>query len=180
MIKTTTGPTEGIAPRGTIYIPIVSTGYTEEKRCFDDAGAKAFFDLVRLDSRQQRSALVCCESLVMAARWRAQGLATIDPWAHVDAAGVTPNEYARGAGCVLPDNYADIGNNIEILVAGTDDPQAAFDALANSPLHAKSMFGEVDFFRVQGQCGIAMAEGGAYGWYWVIMIAICEGAGDGQ
>lgn len=166
-------PTVSPASRGFIYIPMILTAKTETSRCFDSAGALELYNLISTDKRQQRPTLACGLSLVSAARSRAAGLASVDPWGHCDAEGVCANQYARAAGCVLPDNYAINGNNIETLAAGSASASKTFEALARSPHHAAHMFGENDFFRAQSYCGIAVVEGGKHGWYWSVMIAAC-------
>lgn len=137
-----------------------------------------FTRLLTADPRQERPTLTLCPMLVQAATWRAHGLANGDPFAHVDAEGVSANEYARRAGCVLPADYAARGNNVESLVAGTDNAVIAFAALAGSEKHAPHLFGR-GWFRHQRQYGIALATGGRYGWYWCVMIASCgESSGE--
>lgn len=145
-----------------------------QAQCFHDERALAFYRLLIDDPRQQRPVLDCHPALVAAAGWRAWGLAHGDPWAHCDADGVCANEYARQAGCRLPWNYASKGNNIESLVAGSPDVAVMFAALAASPAHADHLFGRNDFFRAQQHVGIAVAEGGELGWYWVVLIGECE------
>lgn len=170
------GPSAPSAPgeRGTLYLPIVANGLSPMARCFDNPYALAFYHLLTADSRQQRPALACCPTLILSARQRAAGLAAGDPWGHVDARGRSANEYARDAGCHLPAHYAQHGNNVESLVAGSSDVQAVFDALANSPSHAAHLFGLNAFFLAQRQVGIAMMAGGFFGWYWVVHISECE------
>lgn len=171
--------------RGAIYLPIVGGGQSPlpaptptpdpDATCFHNPKALAFYRLLVGDSRQQRPRLGCHPALVKAAEWRADGLATGDPWSHVDADGVTPNEYARQAGCTLPAGYAVKGNGIESLTAGTGVVEVAYWSLTNdnAPDHRRHLFGEIDFFRRQPDVGIAVAEGGTLGWYWVIMIGEC-------
>lgn len=143
--------------------------------CFHNLKTLAFYRLLVGDSRQQRPRLGCHPALVKAAEWRADGLATGDPWSHTDADGVTPNEYAREAGCKLPAGYAVKGNGVESLTAGTGVVEVAYWSLTNdqAPDHKRHLLGEIDFFRRQPHVGIAVAEGGALGWYWVIMIGEC-------
>lgn len=140
--------------------------------CFHDARALAFYRQLIDDPRQQRPVLDCRPALVTAAGWRAWGLAHGDPWSHCDADGVCANEYARQAGCKLPWDYASKGNNIESLVAGSPDAAVMFAALASSPAHADHLFGR-GWFQAQRHVGIAVAEGGELGWYWVVMIGEC-------
>lgn len=155
-----------------IYLPIIATPPTPP----DDSGLSPacaeFLRLLTSDERQQRVSLTVCSSLMAAAELRAWGLANGDPFAHVDRYGVTPNEYAEANGCRLPDGYAEHGNNIESLAAGTGDPAVAFEALAGSPKHADHLFGR-GWFGHQAHVGIAMAEGGQYGFYWCVMIGLC-------
>jgi hypothetical protein len=169
------GPTPSpiIAARNVLYFPIIATT-NAVAACFGDQSALDFYRLLMADERQQRGGLACCPALVEAARFRAAGLAAGDPWGHVDSAGRWPNEHARMAGCHLPAHYAEQGNNIESLVAGSPDVTAVFDALARSDDHADHLFGRNDFFRAQTHVGIGMAAGGEFSWYWVILIAICE------
>ena len=154
-----------------IYLPIIATAP-------DPVGlspsAAEFLRLLTGDDRQQRASLTVCASLLVAAEKRAYGLANGDPWGHTDRFGITPNEYARRAGCTLPDGYADKGNNIESLGAGTADAAVMFAALAGSPKHSDHLFGR-GWFQHQTSVGIALAQGGEYGWYWVILIALCQG-----
>lgn len=144
-----------------------------------ESAEAAFAHLLTTDPRQERPQLTRCPSLVLAAVWRAKGLSSGDPWAHVDAAGVTPNEYCRQAGCRLPHYYASKGNNVENLAAGSADAAVIFAALANSPKHADLLFGR-GWFRHQTHFGVALAEGGELGWYWCVLCAACEGVMSGE
>jgi len=178
-------PAASTFARGAIYLPIVGAGQSPlptaaptpdpEATCFHNPKALAFYRLLVGDRRQQRPRLGCHPALVKAAEWRADGLATGDPWSHTDADGVTPNEYARQAGCKLPVGYAVKGNGIESLTAGTGSVEVAYWSLTNdqAPDHRRHLFGEIDFFRRQPDVGIAYAEGGVLGYYWVIMIGEC-------
>lgn len=167
------GPSALPRTRNTIFIPMVSTKQTATSVCFGNPSALAFYHLLSTDERQQRTSLTCCPSLVEAAKKRAYGLTHGDPWSHVDAAGLWPNQHARAAGCNLPDFYPEPANNIESLVAGSPNVGDVFEALAQSQYHAPHLFGQNDFFREQGEVGIALAEGGVFGWYWVVLIAVC-------
>ena len=78
----------------------------------------------------------------------------------------------------LAADYAARGNNVESLVAGTDNAVIAFAALAGSEKHAPHLFGR-GWFRHQRQYGIAVATGGRLGWYWCVMIGACgESSGE--
>lgn len=162
-----------ISETRSIYLPIIATAPAAEDSELSPACAE-FLRLLTGDERQQRPSLTVCGSLMAAAELRAWGLANGDPFAHVDSVGVTPNQYARLAGCRLPDGYAEHGNNIESLAAGTGDPAVAFEALANSPKHSNHLFGR-GWFGHQAHVGIAMAENPAapYRWYWCILIGLC-------
>lgn len=165
-----TPPLAPAATRSSVYLPIIAT---------QTDPVADFCRLLVGDSRQQRPTLEMCASLQQAAIWRAHGLANGDPWDHVDAHGVTPNEYARRAGCVLPEDYAPKGNNIESLVAGSADAIVMFNALAASPKHSDHIFGR-GWFRSQRHFGVAMCAGGRWGWYWAIFIGECLGQGSGE
>lgn len=164
-------PAEG---RGSIYFPLIATPPSSPDDTGLSGAASAFFQLLTTDERQERPSITVCPSLLAAAALRAYGLANGDPWAHVDRYGVTPNEYARNAGCILPADYARKGNNLELLVAGTGDKDVAFTALAESVKHSDPLFGR-GWFAHQRHCGIALSENpdSPYGWYWCVMIALC-------
>lgn len=157
-----------------IYLPWIRTAPDADATCFGNPKALAFYRLLVGDERQQHPALRCNSALVKAAQKRAQGLATLDPWAHYDRNGIWANQYARDAGCRLPDGYSN-RNQIESLTAGTPDVDAAYRSLTNALAngHRPHLLGETEFFRQQNDVGIGYAEGGAYGFYWVIMIGAC-------
>lgn len=134
------------------------------------AHEKAFIDLLISDSRQGGRALTVHNGLTLAARERAARLAGGSPFSHTDENGVTPNEYVRLVGVRLPSDYGKKGNSVESLAAGTSNARVIFDALARSPSHSAHLFGR-GWFAHQTHVGVGMAEGGEYGWYWVILIA---------
>jgi hypothetical protein len=154
--------------RSTIYFPMVFGGLPVA--ALDPVAEMA--RLLTTDPRQQRR-LTLHPHLATSALWRAHGLANGGPWGHVDSHGVTANEYVRRAGCRLPSNYDERGNNIESLSAGSADPAIIFAHLAASPSHSAHLFGRGDFFKWQTHFGIAMVAGGKHGWYWAIHIAQC-------
>lgn len=162
-----------ISAMRSIYLPIIATAPAAEDSELSPTCA-AFLRMLTADERQQRPSLTVCSSLLVAAEERAYGLANGDPFAHVDSVGVTPNQYARLAGCRLPDGYAEHGNNVESLGAGTDVVAIIFKALTDSPSHADHLFGR-GWFGHQRHVGIAMAENPAapYRFYWVVMIGLC-------
>ena len=165
-------PTPPPSTRGNVYLPIVANQVDP---------VADFCRLLVGDRRQQRMNLELCASLQQTAVWRAWGLACGgDPWGHVDEDGVTPNELARRAGCVLPDDYNPKGNNVESLVAGTDDPVVAFNALANSPKHSDHLFGR-GWFQRQRHFGVALCRGSAeFTWYWAVYVGTCLGQVSGE
>lgn len=176
--------------RGSIFLPIISRPVPTSPlptptldpiaSCFSNPKALAFYRLLIADSRQQRQTLTCFPALVASAKQRAMGLASVDPWAHVDKDGMWPNEYARRAGCRLPVSYGVKVNNIESLAAGSGNVEVIYNSLANSPGHSDHLFGRGAFFGAQRHIGIGYAEGGARGFYWVIHIANCEGVTSGE
>ena len=142
--------------------------------CLTMPATERFYSLLATDGRQQRPRMRCNDALVRAAQARADGMASSGHFAHCDLAGNCANRYARAAGCRLPAYYSENGNNIESLAAGSALAEAVFIALARSPSHAAHLFGQNDFFREQVDVGIAVATGGKYGWWWVVMIGICQ------
>ena len=112
------GPALKSDARGKVFLPIVVNQQVLV------SPSEQFFDLLWSDKRQLRKALAICPSLSIAAQQRAQGLANGDPLGHVDKNGITPNEYARAAGCRLPDDYGRKDNGIESIVAGSPNVKA--------------------------------------------------------
>lgn len=151
------------------YVPMV----IGRPSCLTMPATERFYSLLATDGRQQRPTMRCNDALVRAAQERADGMVRSGHFAHCDLAGVCANTYARVAGCRLPAHYSS-GNNIESLAAGSPVADAVFIALARSPSHAAHLFGQNDFFREQTDVGIAVAAGGKYGWWWVVMIGICQ------
>ena len=158
--------------RGTVYLPLVMA--PPEPVLSTEDLEDEFYRLMMADPRQRRSTLTVCPCLVAAARARALGLMLGGPWAHVDALGVTPHEYARHYGCKLPASYPVKGNYIEDCAAGSADMLVLLNALAGSPAHADLLWGLQPTFLEQDKCGIGVAIGGKYGWYLVLMTAVCE------
>lgn len=161
------GPTPPAA-RHTVILPIAFTPPADP--------VAEFVRLLTTDSRQERPTLTHCPKLLVAATWRAFGLAHGDPFSHVDRDGDGPNVYARRAGCVLPSGYSERGNEIESLAAGTSAAAVIFGALAGSAKHSDHLFGRGDFFRSQCCYGVAMCENAEsqYGWYWCVLISVCK------
>lgn len=161
-----------VAPgaRSTIFLPIIATSPGETQTA-------VFYRLIRTDKRQQRKRITICPELEAAAKFRAEDLASRRYWAHCTPEGLCPNEIARMFGCQLPKSYGD-GNTIEELGAGSPHAESIFNALARSPAHRTHLFGENAFFRQQTHMGAAVAEGGPWGWFWCLLIAICEGKNE--
>lgn len=153
-----------------IWLPLIVSGTPDlDANCFANPKALAFFRLLKADSRQQRTRLVCNPALVKAAQARALGLSTVDPWGHKDRNGAWANDYARSAGCKLPASYG-AENEIESITAGAESAARAYQALVDdSADHRRHLMAEIPFFREQTQIGIGYAEGGKYGYYWAIL-----------
>lgn len=174
------GPEEIGKSRGTVFLPIIMGPQPKpepepEPKPEPVSPEIDFINRVLCDPRQERKKLIVCPSLMLAAEWRAAGLASGGPWGHVDQFGGWPNDYARRAGCNLPEHYPPGKNNIESIAAGSISAEAIFIALARSPRHSDHLFGRGDFFGAQTHIGVAMVEGiPPYTWYWVIHIGICR------
>jgi hypothetical protein len=160
-----------IPPTRETYLPVILT-----LSCQSSMEGANIAGALTTDSRQERVVMRCNPALTRAAENRAKNLADNAYFAHCDLTGKCANQYAREAGCRLPDYYTKNGNNIESLVAGPADWLIAYRALSNSPAHAEHLFGRLPFFREQMDYGIASIhqEGSLYGHYYVYLIAICE------
>lgn len=160
-----------IPPTKETYLPVILA-----LNCQSSMESANIAGALTTDSRQEHPLLRCNEALTRAAVNRARSLAAENYFAHCDLTGKCANQYAREAGCVLPDYYAANGNNIESLVAGPADWSIAYFFLSNSPSHADHLFGRNPFFREQLDYGIASIHqpGSLYGHYYVYLIAICE------
>lgn len=161
-----------IQSRSNVFLPFIGTG--EPKRDILQPEARAFYDMLVADRRQEHPQLIVTPSLIQSATWRAHGLANGDPWLHCDSQGRCANWYARAAGCQLPSFYPDNANQIETLGAGSNNPGIIFAALAASKAHADHLFGR-GWFVHQIHIGIGMVENmqSAYKWYWSIHICLC-------
>lgn len=154
---------------------------TPRPACYANAQAAAMAALVIGDSRQQRTGMRCNPALVKAAQQRAESLARLGYWAHCEPSGPCVNEVARRAGCKLPSYYGNV-NNVESLVGGSPDAPISWAVLSASERHAPHVLGLVDFFREQHDIGIAYLArpGSKYGFYYVILVAVCEGPTSGE
>jgi len=126
-----------------------------------------FVNLIANDPRQKR-VLKHSEGLTLAAQSKVALMIEHNIFDHV-VAGIYPNQLAR-VFVELPDYYAILGNNIESLVMGSKDVNLMFEALANSPSHAKHLFGLTPFFAEQTHIGIGYSEGHNNYW-WSVYIA---------
>lgn len=155
-----------VGTRGNVYMPIIATEPVNP--------VATFYRLLTADQRQQRPSFGTCAQLEAAAEWKAQDIVAHGYWAHQAANGEWPNATARRFGCNLPAEYGSDNNHIESLCAGSDDAQVMFDSLARSEQHRVHLFGLNEFFRQQTHVGVAMAQGGQWGWVWCVMIAACQ------
>lgn len=153
-----------------IYLPIVSVPPILPDQLDK---AQEFFEMLKNDPRQNRKLMEWSKLLESAASIRTESLSRLNYWAHCEPNGPCPNEVARSVGCVFPSDYSEKGNDIESLVAGTPDVNAAFEALANSPPHRDHMFGVGPFFQRQNRVGIHVRydSGSTFKWYYSILIA---------
>lgn len=169
----------GVAPvqptRNTLYFPIASNT-NSVRSCFDSDEAYTMFLLIKNDSRQKRRKLVCHPKLIEVAKKRSEELTVT--WGHTNADGVTPNEQIVNSGLILPPYYSVVGNNVESIGGGTVDVVVMFNALAQSLSHSIHLFGIGDFFESQIYCGIALAYGGHYNYYWSIIITDLVTSGE--
>lgn len=135
-----------------IYLPIIGTGNP----------AKEFANLVIQDARQKR-VLKWNDDLAKAAEIKVGMMILHNIFAHI-VTGIWPNEVAR-LYVNLPTYYGLQANNVESLVKGSKDVNLMFESLANSPSHAKHLFGLTDFFYEQTDIGIGYGEGHNNYWY---------------
>lgn len=164
-IEAPEGAQRGQAVRYAVYLPIVHSGASY--------APTALVALLQAHPQQQRSAMTWHPALAEAARRHAAQLAADGNWSHCDLSGKCANDYATEAGC--NHGYGD-GNNVESLVAGTDDPAVALRALLGSEKHADHLLGRSAFFREQRHVGVALVSvpGSRFTHYWSVMTATCE------
>lgn len=156
-----------------VFLPIIAvapagcTHYGE--------GANRFAERLKGDLRQLRKVLECDPRLVDAARRRAEAALKVPRVSHYDLEGRGPNYYAESSGCTLPAQYTVNGNNIESLILGTPNGDAAFEALAASPKHSTHLFGLTSFFSEQDKFGIAVWQdkSNEYEWSLIVLISQC-------
>jgi uncharacterized protein YkwD len=159
-------PNPPIFTTRSVYIPYVSDS-DSIRTCFGHDSIYSFYNVLRSHEKQKRRVIKCHPTLVEVARKRARQIC--DVFDHITQDGVTVNELIRLHGLTLPDEYSEVGNNVECIAGGSSSPQAIVDALANSPNHSVSIFGLNDFFEKQNYCGIGFYSGGEYSWYWSII-----------
>lgn len=150
-----------------IYFPIAFSG---------GGPTQEFLALLQAHPQQERSGMTWHPALAEAARRHAAQLAQDGNWSHCDLSGKCANQYAVEAGC--KHGYGG-KNNVESLVAGTDNAEKALNALLNSKSHADHLLGRNAFFREQKHVGVALVSvpGSRWTHYWVIMIATCQASG---
>ena len=149
-----------MADRNSIYLPLVFTPNNK---------AREFLEFVVGHPEQKRKLLVWDDCLAKAAAVRAEQ--TSDTFSHCFG-GDCANRIVRRV-CKLPLEYAENGNSIESLVAGTPDTKIAFEALLRSSGHTDHLLGRNSFFVEQTRIGIAYLEkvGSAYRFYFAILIS---------
>jgi uncharacterized protein YkwD len=101
--------------------------------------------------------------LMEMAQARAEDMAQLGYFSHVDQRGIWPNENLRKFGYSLPDNYPDDSNQVESIAKGFLTAKGALTALVESPAHhdhmvGKGMWNEHTAFGV----GYATAGGDTY------------------
>lgn len=124
----------------------------------------AFYDLLTINPKELNL------NLSLIARWMAEDMARNGYFKHTDSLGRSPNERVLSGGFTLPDHYPPVGNTVESLVAGTDSPRAALDALLRSPSHGPHVRGEGDFL-LHKRIGIGYysLKGSPHSFYWVFL-----------
>lgn len=131
--------------------------------------------LYETSPRQRRRRVGCDPVLARVARIRALDMAARRYFNHVTPDGIGPNRLVEGAGFKLPQSY-DSGrraNNVEVIAAGQDTAQAAWEAWMKSRRHRTQVLGTTDFFREQTDYGVGFASvpDSPYGTYWVLISA---------
>lgn len=149
-----------MADRNSIYLPLAFTPSNK---------AKEFLEYLASHPEQKRKSLIWDECLAKAAGIRAEQIS--NTFSHCFE-GDCVNRIV-GRVCRLPLEYAENGNSIESLVAGTPDTKIAFEALLRSSGHTDHLLGRNNFFVEQTRIGIAYLEkvGSAYRFYFAILIS---------
>jgi len=131
--------------------------------------AKEFLKYIVDHPEQRRKLLVWDDCLAKAATVRVEQISTIFSHCFKDDCA---NRVVRRI-CKLPLEYAENGNSIESLVAGTPDTKIAFEALLRSSGHTDHLLGRNSFFVEQTRIGIAYLEkvDSAHRFYFVILIS---------
>lgn len=148
-----------------IYLPSIFN----EVGCINRIN-EPFIKLVK-GGLQHRPFLNCDISLLNGANARAADMANKDYFGHIHSNGMHPNEVAVLYGYKL--KYENLQtNNIESIVAGTRDAEAAYNALFNSEAHKPHIIGK-DFFQNQTDFAVGYAENlsSRYKFYWVFWSA---------
>lgn len=139
------------------------------------AREKQMVALVRGHPRQKRDALVWDARLAAAARARARSMGTRGYFGHVDPDGYGPNWYVTRTGYRLPLQWTAFAgaNQVESILAGHGDAQAAFQKWMASKQHSAHLLALNPFYQNQTRFGVACVTvpGEAYRHYWVFLTA---------
>ena len=140
-----------------------------------NAEERALARLFETSTRQRRRRLRCDPVLASVARARALDMGTRRFFRHVNPDGLGPNRLVERAGYRLPSSYnrSRRGNNVEVIAAGHDRAEEAWEAWLRSRSHRPHVVGSSDFFREQSDYGVGFASvpGSRYGTYWVLISA---------
>lgn len=156
----------GVDPVNKIYMPMILTS----SPCSFSSDELVFLELIRNHPDQTRY-LECSQLLHNSASFKSNDMATRNYINHVSPDGVYANELVKMFGCNIP--YDDKANYVENLVAGTADPNVAFEALMRSDGHRALLMGVGAPFDTATHIGIAMASGNN-SYYWTIHICKCD------
>jgi uncharacterized protein YkwD len=131
--------------------------------------------LYETSPRQRRRRMRCDPVLARVARAHAQDMGRRRYFKHVTPDGVGPNRLVERAGYRLPASYNDgrHGNNVEVIAAGHDTAEAAWQAWLKSRHHRPHVLGSSDFFSDQTDYGVGFASvpGSRFRTYWVLISA---------
>lgn len=127
--------------------------------------------LIRGNPGQRRDTLIWDARLHSAAQKRARDMGERKYFNHVDPDGCGPNFYVLQTGYRLPIEWTAFksANQVESILAGTANPDKAFDLWLNSGKHRQQVLGLNPFFELQTRFGIAHVNvpGSPHKDYWV-------------
>jgi uncharacterized protein YkwD len=123
------------------------------------------------DPEQNRTNITYNNILSRVAMLHAEDMANRNYYSHVTPEGLTPNQWVRMEGYILPSNYSN-GNNIESINAGRSNVNDVWQSWKDSPPHRNHVLG-IGFFQNQNHYGIGYAhnENSLYLDYWVLITA---------